>query len=101
MSRNRTVVRIAGKEYPIVSQDSEMYVQRVARYVDRKITELNLTTRQPVSDCAVLAAVTIADDLSKSRDEINRLRAQMEAQAAELKALREAAQAEAQPRQDA
>ena len=93
MSRIRTVVRIAGKEYPIASQDSEMYVQRVARYVDRKITELNLTTRQPISDCAVLAAVTIADDLSKSRDEINRLRAQLEILSAENKTLREAVQA--------
>ena len=91
MNKTRTIVRIAGKEYPITSQDGEMYVQRIARYVDRKITELNLATRQSVNDCAVLAAVTIADDLSKSRDEINRLRAQLESARAEISALRAAA----------
>lgn len=88
MAKTRTIVRIAGKEYPITSQDGEMYVQRIARYVDRKITELSLATRLPAPDCAVLAAVTIADDLSKSRDEINRLRAQLEKAQAEMTALK-------------
>ena len=88
MNKTRTIVRIAGREYPITSQDSEMYVQRVAHYVDRKITELNLATRLSPNDCAVLAAVMIADDLSKSRDEINRLRQQLDQARAEINALR-------------
>ena len=93
MNKIRTIVRIAGREFPITSQDSEMYVQRVAHYVDRKITELNLATRQNLNDCALLAAVMIADDLSKSRDEINRLRQQLDQARAEIAGLR-AAQAE-------
>ena len=88
MAKTRTTVHIAGREYPISSSDSEAYVQRVARYVDRKISELSLATRLPALDSATLAAVTIADELAKSQEEINRLRRQLESERAELQALR-------------
>ncbi len=88
MARTRTVVRIAGREYPIASSDSEEYVQRVAGYVDRKITELSLATRLPAVENATLAAVTIADELAKTREEMNRLREQLESERDELQRLR-------------
>ena len=88
MAKMRTIVRIAGREYPIASSESEEYVRRVAGYVDRKIAELSLATRLPALESATLAAVTIADELAKSREEIARLRVEMEKERAELKKLR-------------
>ena len=94
MAKTRITVRIAGREYPITSSDSEEYVRRVAGYVDRKLSELSLATRLPALESATLAAVTIADELAKSHEEINRLRAQLESERAELAALRQAREAQ-------
>lgn len=70
----RVTVRIAGKEYTIGSTDTAEYVNRVADYVDRKMSELSLATHLPAGQLAVLAAVSATDDMMKSRDEIDRLR---------------------------
>lgn len=77
MEKIRTIVRIAGKDYPITGYDTEDYVRRVALYVDRKIQELSMATRLPVQDSAILTAVTIADELLKSQDDNNRLRKEL------------------------
>lgn len=74
MEKIRTTVRIAGRDYAMTSYDSEAHVQRVARYVDRKMTEFSLATRLPSAQLAVLTALNVTDDMLKSRDENNRLR---------------------------
>ena len=84
MEKIRTTVRIAGKEYTIASTDSEAYVNRVAAWVDRRMNELSAATRLPASQLAVLVAVNAADDMMKSRDEIRRLEAELEALRAQL-----------------
>ncbi len=78
MEKIRTVVRIAGRDYPITGYDPEEYVRRVAVYVDRKIQEIGIATRLNAQDCAVLAAVNLADDLIKSQDDNARLRRELE-----------------------
>jgi len=78
MQKIRTTVRIAGKEYTIASTDSEEYVNRVASWVDRRMSELAAATRLPATQLAVLTAVNAADDMMKSRDEIRRLEAELE-----------------------
>ena len=77
--KTRATVRIAGRDYTIASYDSPEYVSRVAAYVDRKMNELSLATRLPAGQLAVLAAVNATDDMMKSRDEIRRLRAELDA----------------------
>lgn len=77
MEKVKTIVRIAGKDYVVAGYDPENYVRRVALYVDRKIQELSISTRRPASDCAVLTAVTLADELLKAQDENNRLRREL------------------------
>ena len=72
--KTRVTVRIAGKEYTIASYDSPEHVNRVAEFVDRKMNELELATRLPSAQLAVLTAVNATDDMLKSRDEIERLR---------------------------
>ena len=79
MQKIRTTVRIAGKEYTIASTDSEDYVNRVAAWVDRRMNELAAATRLPATQLAVLTAVNAADDMMKSRDEIRRLQAELDA----------------------
>ena len=79
MEKIRTTVRIAGKEYTIASYDSEEYVNRVAEWVDRKMSELAEATKLPATQLAVLTAVNATDDMMKSRDELTRLRREMDA----------------------
>ena len=78
MEKKRVTIRVAGKDYNMTSSDSEAYVRRVAAYVDRKIGELTLATRLPAADAAVLAAITLADDVFKAQDENTRLRRELD-----------------------
>ena len=79
MEKIRTTVRIAGREYTIASYDSEAHVNRVATWVDRKMNELAAATKLPAGQLAVLTAVNATDDMMKSRDEIRRLQAEIDA----------------------
>jgi cell division protein ZapA len=84
MEKIRVTVRIAGKDYTMSSYDKEEYVRRVAMYVDRKLQELSMATRMSIQDVSVLTAVTIADDMLKAQDEVNRLRRELEETRAQL-----------------
>ena len=88
MEKIKITVRIAGKEYAISSYDSEGYVQNVAAWVDRKMKELSQATRLPAGQLAVLAAVNATDDMMKSREEIRRLKQELESARAEIERLK-------------
>lgn len=88
MEKIKTTVRISGKEYAISSYDSEAYVQNVAAWVDRKMKELAQATRLPTGQLAVLAAVNATDDMMKSREEIRRLKQELESARAEIERLK-------------
>ena len=77
MDKIRTTVRVAGKEYTIASYDSQEHVQRVAAFIDRKMNELNLATRLPAAQLAVLTAMNVTDDMLKAQDEVRRLRKEL------------------------
>ncbi len=72
MDKIRTTVKVAGHEYTMTSYDTEEHVQRVAKYVDRMINDLSLATRLPPQHVAVLCAMSIADDMIKTHDEVNK-----------------------------
>ena len=78
MQKIKTTVHIAGRDYAISSYDSEAYVQNVAAWVDRRMHELHQATKLPGGQLAVLTAVNATDDMIKSRDEIRRLRKELE-----------------------
>ena len=78
MQKIKTIVHIAGKEFAISSYDSEEHVQNVAAWVDRRMKELHQATKLPGGQLAVLAAMNAADDMMKSREEIRRLRLELE-----------------------
>ena len=88
MEKNKTTVRVAGREYTLSSLDSEEHMHRVAGYVDRKMEELTLSTRMPSNMVAVLAAMNVADELLKSQDENVHLRKEMMALQQQMAKLR-------------
>ena len=83
MEKQKTTVRVAGKDYTLVSSDAPEYISRVAAYVDRQITEASLAARLPVDKASVLVAINIADELMKAHDENSRLRREIAALRAE------------------
>ncbi|MCL2866521.1 MAG: cell division protein ZapA [Clostridia bacterium] len=74
LERKKTSVTVGGKSYTIVSEDSTEYVKRVGLYVDRKLQEIEQSTRLPSYASAILTALNIADDLLKAQDENTQLR---------------------------
>ena len=79
MDKQKTTVRVAGKEYTLVSADPPEHLTRVAAYVDRKITETVLATRLPKETVTVLTALNITDELMKAQAENSRLRRELNA----------------------
>lgn len=79
MEKQKTIVRVAGKEYTLVSADSPEYINRVANYVDRRITETAFATRMNKENVAVLVSLNMADELMKAQDENARLRRELNA----------------------
>jgi len=88
MEKIKTTVRVAGREYTLSGPDSEEHMHRVAGYVDQKMEELTLSTRMPSNMVAVLAAMSVADELLKSQDENVHLRKEMMAQQQQMTKLR-------------
>jgi len=82
MDKNKTAVRILGHEYTVVGGDKPEHVQRIARYVGRKMEDLQMTSRLSPNHVAVLTAMNIADDLLRAQDENARLRRELAAFAA-------------------
>jgi cell division protein ZapA len=67
-------VNIYGTEYPIRGEVDAEYIRQVAEYVDRKMREVDHTTAAKSSlQVAILAALNIADELFRERDERNSL----------------------------
>ena len=76
MEKQKTTVRVAGKDYALVSTDSPEHLNRVAAYVDRQMTETMRSGRIPANTAAV-TALNLADDLMRAQDEVNRLRREL------------------------
>ncbi len=71
MEKNRVVVSIFGKEYSLVSEVDPEYIKRAAQYLDLKMREVaesypNITEAR----VAVLAALNIADELFRSKENL-------------------------------
>jgi len=72
MEKQKISVRVAGRNYNLVSSDPPEYVRRVANLVDRRLNE------------TVLACFNLMDELLKAKDENTALKRRlMQAQAAE------------------
>ncbi len=80
MSTEKTAlynVRIAGKDYRLRSGDSPEQVRRVSVFTDRKIKEVLSTALVHREDAAVIAAMSLAEELLRAQDDNTRLRREL------------------------
>ena len=76
--KNKVTVTIAGKEYTILSDETDEYLQKVAKHLDKKIGEIAFANNQlTVQMSTVLAAINITDEYFKSMETADNLRQQI------------------------
>lgn len=74
---NRITITICGEEYTLVAEEAPSYMQRVAKYVDSKMSSLAGSAKIGRSDAAVLTAVNLTDELFKAQEAAENLRRQV------------------------
>jgi cell division protein ZapA (FtsZ GTPase activity inhibitor) len=74
MGSHTCTVRIAGRDFTLTSQESDEKTRRIAAYVDRKILEASSQTLASREISAVIAALSIAEELLDAQDDNQRLR---------------------------
>ena len=83
-------LRIAGRDYTLKSTDSPEHVRRVAVYVDRKIAETGSSGFVNRETAAVIAGLSMADELLTAQDDNTRLRRELMQARQELNELKHA-----------
>ena len=82
-----TEVIIGGKVLTLSGYESEEYLQRVASYINNKLTEyskLDGFTRQPPDRQNILMQLNIADDYFKARKQIGLLEEELQGKEKEM-----------------
>ena len=83
-------LRVAGRDYTLTSADSPEHVRRVAIYVDRKIAETGSSGFVNRETAAVIAGLSMADELLNAQDDNTRLRRELMQARQELNELKHA-----------
>ena len=86
-SKTDTEVIIDGKVFTLSGYESEEYLQKVASYINNKISEYNKIDsfrRQPMDTQAVLLQLNIADDYFKAKKHIADLEEDLQTKEKEL-----------------
>ena len=86
MKKNKVFIQLMGREYALLTDQDAGQVQRLSRYVDRKMREVSLTTRAGESMVPMLTAMTLAGELFSAQDENTRLKKELETLQSERKA---------------
>lgn len=90
--RQSVTVEIAGERHVLRSDMPPEYTRAVAQHVDDTLRALpSFPTLEPFR-AAILASLSITDELFRARQEVERLRAEIEAKTAEIAAVLEEAQ---------
>ncbi len=80
-NKSKVVVEIYGEEYKIVGDTPEEYIQMIGGYVDKKMRQISgKNPRLSAIKVAVLAALNIADELSKLQEDYDTLVKLMDAE---------------------
>ena len=77
MSKNTLTVSIGGREYTLTSPENEEWTRRVAAYVDRKIAEVSLHSSMSTEIAAVVASLSITEELFEAQKENQALRSRL------------------------
>lgn len=79
MKKNKVIIHLMGKDYALLTDEDAAQVQRLARYVDRKMREVSITTRAGEAMTPTLTAMTLAGELFRAQDENTRLKRELAA----------------------
>lgn len=74
--QNKITVTVQGQKYTLLAAEEPAYVQQVAAYVDKKMSETHAAGLAQV-DCAILTALNIADERFKEQQSGENLRLQI------------------------
>lgn len=85
MEKQKITVRVAEKNYTLVSSDSPEYLRRVAALVDRRLKEMELASGMPAQQVMALTCFNLADELLKAKDENMELKRRMQDNIAAVK----------------
>ena len=86
-SKTDTEVIIGGKVFTLSGYESEEYLQKVASYINNKMSEYNKVDsfrRQPLDTQNVLLQLNVADDYFKAKKQIDLLEEEIEGKEKEL-----------------
>ena len=86
-AKSNTEVIIGGKVYTLSGYEGEEYLQRVAAYINNKISDFNEMKsyrRLPADMRATLVQLNVADDYFKAKDRIEKLEQDLELLEADL-----------------
>lgn len=88
--KNKVNVRIGGNDYTIMGVECEEHIQRVAMYIDKKISEISRSNnRLSTSMQSVLTAINIGDDYITLKDKAIEIDRALKDANEELELLRE------------
>lgn len=85
MKKNKVVIHLMGRDYALLTDQPADKVQRLARYVDRKMREVAITTRAGEAMVPTLTTITLAEELFRAQDENTRLKKELAARQLEEK----------------
>ena len=79
LKKNKVVVHLMGRDYTLLTQEDPAQVQRVSRYLDRRLREAAIASRAGDAMAMTLTAMTIAGELFRAQDENIRLKKELAA----------------------
>jgi cell division protein ZapA len=83
--KSAVTVRIAGEEHTIRANAEPDYTRSCARYVDERIAEIRSKGALiETHKAAILAALSISDELLQAREELDRIRKEVASRATNL-----------------
>lgn len=86
--KTKVEVTIAGSVYIVTGNELEDYIQKVARMVDKSITEIAKNSKYSIAQAAVLTAMNYCDEALKAQSSSDNLRSQMKNYLDEVSAAR-------------
>ena len=77
MKSQSFTARIGGRDYTLSAQEDPARLKRIAEYLDRKIGEASMHTALNGEIAAVIAGLSVTEELFNAKDEAQRLRNQL------------------------
>lgn len=74
MDKTHITVEVGGQNFRLAAEESEVYVRKIAKYVNEKIDEVQRAYPNLSSgNCVLLAALNLSDELHKLKEDYDAL----------------------------